>query len=82
MAQPHAAPGVSYVMPVLNEVGYVADAVRSVLAQDYAGPVEVILALGPSTDGTAEVISGLTAADDRIRVVENPGMDIPIGLNR
>ena len=82
MAQPHAATGVSYVMPVLNEVGYLADAVRSVLGQEYAGPVEVILALGPSDDGTAEVVAELLAEDDRIRVVENPEIDIPIGLNR
>ena len=82
MAQPHAATGVSYVMPVLNEVGYLADAVRSVLGQEYAGPVEVILALGPSNDGTAEVVAELLAEDDRIRVVENPEIDIPIGLNR
>ncbi len=81
MPQPDAPPGVSYVMPVLNEVAYIADAVRSVLAQEYDGPVELILALGPSTDGTADVVAGLVAEDPRIRVVENPGMDIPIGLN-
>jgi len=82
MAQtPDARPGVSYVMPVLNEVAYLASAVASVLDQRYDGPVEVILALGPSTDGTADVVAELTAADSRIRVVENPGMDIPIGLN-
>jgi glycosyltransferase involved in cell wall biosynthesis len=82
MAQPHAATGVSYVMPVFNEVGYVADAVRSVLRQEYDGPVEVILALGPSTDGTADVVTALLGEDDRIRVVQNPELDIPIGLNR
>ena len=81
MALPDPAPGVSYVMPVLNEVAYIADAVGSVLRQEYDGPVEVILALGPSTDGTADVVAGLVAADPRIRIVENPGMDIPIGLN-
>lgn len=82
MAQPHAATGVSYVMPVFNEVGYLADAVRSILRQEYAGPVEVILALGPSTDGTADVVTSLLGEDDRIRVVQNPELDIPIGLNR
>ncbi len=81
MALPDPAPGVSYVMPVLNEVAYIADAVGSVLRQEYSGPVEVILALGPSVDGTADVVADLVAADPRIRVVENPGMDIPIGLN-
>lgn len=78
---PNPTPGVSYVMPVLNEVGYIADAVGSILEQSYDGPVEVILALGPSHDGTSEVVDALIAADSRIRVVENPGMDIPIGLN-
>ena len=82
MAQPHAATGVSYVMPVLNEVDYVGDAVRSVLSQQYDGPVEVILALGPSNDGTAEVVAELLRDDERVRVVDNPEVDIPIGLNR
>ena len=73
--------GVSYVMPVLNEADYVEPAIASVLGQDYAGPVEIVLALGPSHDGTRAIIERLAAADDRIRVVENAGMDIPIGLN-
>ncbi|MEP6842777.1 MAG: glycosyltransferase family 2 protein [Pseudolysinimonas sp.] len=79
MAEPRT--GVSYVMPVLNEAGYVEAAIRSVLDQDYSGPVEVVLALGPSHDGTYEIVQRLAAADARIRLVENPGMDIPIGLN-
>ena len=36
--------GVSYVMPVLNDVTHVRAAVESILAQDYAGPVEVLIA--------------------------------------
>jgi hypothetical protein len=40
-----------------------------------------VLALGPSNDGTHEIVRRLAAADARIRLVENPGMDIPIGLN-
>jgi glycosyltransferase involved in cell wall biosynthesis len=74
-------PGVSYVMPVLNEAGYLEAAVHSILTQDYPGEVELVLALGPSTDGTASIVERLLKADRRIRVVENPGMDIPIGLN-
>jgi succinoglycan biosynthesis protein ExoA len=73
--------GVSYVMPVLNEAEYVESAIGSVLGQDYSGPVEIVLAVGPSNDGTHEIIERLSAADDRIRVVRNDGMDIPIGLN-
>ena len=68
-------------MPVLNEAGYLDAAVTSILNQEYAGDVELILALGPSTDGTAGIVEKLLKRDPRIRVVENAGMDIPIGLN-
>ncbi len=74
-------PGVSYVMPVLNEAGYIENAVRTVLAQDYPGEKELILALGPSTDGTDELVERLVADDPRIIVVRNPDTDIPVGLN-
>ena len=74
-------PGVSYVMPVLNEAAYIEDAVASILAQDYPGEWELILAVGPSTDSTGRIIERIVAREPRIRVVENPRIDIPIGLN-
>lgn len=74
-------PGVSYVMPVLNESRYVRAAVESLLAQDYAGPFEVTLAVGPSTDGTDVVLNEMAADDPRIRVVDNPAASTPAGLN-
>ena len=73
--------GVSFVMPVLNERDYLESAVRSVLAQEVPGPMELILALGPSADGTDEIASRLAAEDDRIRLVRNPAAHIPVGLN-
>ncbi len=74
-------PGVSYVMPVLNEVGYVETAVRSILEQAYPGETEIVLALGPSVDDTDAIVERLTELDPRIRTVANPRIDIPIGLN-
>lgn len=74
-------PGVSYVMPVLNEVTEVRAAVQSLLDQDYAGPFEVILALGPSIDGTNELVAEMSAADPRIRAIDNPVGSTPAGLN-
>jgi glycosyltransferase involved in cell wall biosynthesis len=73
--------GVSFVMPVLNERPYLARAVETVLAQELDGPAELVLALGPSTDGTSEVAGALAAADSRIVLVDNPRADIPVGLN-
>ncbi len=68
-------------MPVLNERAYLAHAVESVLSQQLPGEAELVLALGPSTDGTTELARELAAADDRIRLVDNPAADIPVGLN-
>jgi succinoglycan biosynthesis protein ExoA len=76
-----ALPGVSYVMPVLNEATYIEVAIETVLAQDYAGAKELILALGPSTDDTDAIVARLAASDPRITVVHNPDIDIPVGLN-
>lgn len=74
-------PGVSYVMPVLNEVTHVRAAVDSLLAQDYTGPFEVTIALGPSIDGTTQLVEELAAVDRRIRVVDNAVGSTPAGLN-
>lgn len=80
--QPPSSPGVSYVMPVYNEAAYIDDAVASVLAQRYEGEQELVLALGPSTDGTSERVAAIAAREPRVRIVHNPEMAIPIGLNR
>ena len=48
-------PAVAVVMPVLNEENYLEAAISSILAQDYAGTIQVVLALGPSTDSTNEI---------------------------
>ena len=73
--------GVSYVMPVLNDVSHVRAAVESILEQDYAGPVEVLIALGPSIDGTAELVADLASRDARVRVLDNEVGSTPAGLN-
>ena len=75
------APGVSIVVPVLNEERHLADAVAQLLAQRYDGPLEVVLALGPSTDATDEIAASLAAADDRVHLVRNPTGRTPAGLN-
>lgn len=74
-------PSVSVVIPVLNEGRHLRDAVGQVLAQKYAGELEVVLALGPSTDDTDEVAAELVAADTRVRTVTNPSGRTPSALN-
>lgn len=74
-------PAVSVVLPVLNEELHLANAVNSILAQDYSGLFEVILALGPSKDRTDEIAKQLAASDSRITLVENPSGRTAAGLN-
>jgi glycosyltransferase involved in cell wall biosynthesis len=73
--------GVTFVMPVLNEERYLRRAVETVLAQEVPGPVELVIALGPSSDGTDAIARELAASDERIVLVANPAADIPVGLN-
>ncbi|MGZ0710504.1 glycosyltransferase family 2 protein (plasmid) [Coraliomargarita sp. W4R53] len=68
-------------MPVLNERAYLEKAVATVLAQQIDAPMELVVALGPSNDGTTELARTLAAADSRIRLLDNPAADIPVGLN-
>jgi succinoglycan biosynthesis protein ExoA len=68
-------------MPVRNEELNLADSVRSVLSQDYAGEIEVVLAVGPSRDGTLQLSERLAAADPRVTVVPNPTGHIPCAVN-
>lgn len=77
-----ANPTVAYVIPVLNGAAYIAEAVASVLAQDYEGTQKVAVAVGPSHDGTEEIVQGLAAEDSRVLFVENPAGNTPSGLNR
>jgi glycosyltransferase involved in cell wall biosynthesis len=74
-------PPVSVVMPVLNEERHLEEAVGRVLDQEYAGELEVVLAIGPSKDRTEQIAARLAAADARITIVPNPTGKTPAGLN-
>jgi hypothetical protein len=76
-----AWPAVSVVVPVLNEERHLEAAVSNVLDQEYPGPMEVVLAIGPSRDRTADVAALLAARDPRVHLVENPTGRTPAGLN-
>ncbi|WP_328871827.1 glycosyltransferase family 2 protein [Streptomyces sp. NBC_00287] len=74
-------PAVSVIMPVLNEERHLRGAVQAILAQEYAGEMEVVIALGPSTDRTDEIAARLVAEDARIHTVPNPTGRTPAALN-
>ncbi|MGL5864757.1 MAG: glycosyltransferase family 2 protein [Dermatophilaceae bacterium] len=72
---------VSVVMPVLDEERHLEAAVRQVLGQDWPGPLEVVLALGPSTDRTDDVARRLARDESRVVLVVNPSGRTPDALN-
>lgn len=81
MADTGAPLGVSYVMPVLNEVEHIEAAIESLLTQDHPGEFEIILALGPSVDGTNDVVEAMARQEPRIIRVTNEAGSTPSGLN-
>ena len=73
--------GVSIIVPVLQEADYLQTAVEHLLAQDYRGPLEIVLALGPSTDGTNDIARRLATQHPKLRLVDNPSGKTPSALN-
>ncbi|SDB89076.1 Glycosyl transferase family 2 [Raineyella antarctica] len=78
---PAQYPPVSIVMPVRNESRHLENAVTRVLGQEYPGTLEVVIAVGPSTDDTHAIAERLAATDPRVRLVDNPTGRTPAGLN-
>ncbi|MFG2474361.1 glycosyltransferase family 2 protein [Streptomyces fagopyri] len=74
-------PAVSVIMPVLNEERHLRGAVQAILAQEYDGEMEVVIAIGPSTDRTDEIAARLVAEDPRVHTVPNPTGRTPAALN-
>ena len=74
-------PSVTVILPILNEEADLQNCISAILQQDYAGEIEIILALGPSKDNTNQIARNLAAADKRIKLVNNPTGQTAKGLN-
>lgn len=68
-------------MPVLNEEKYLVAAVQAILDQGYQGKLRVILAVGPSEDGTHDVANQIARANSNVIVVDSPTGRTPDSLN-
>jgi glycosyltransferase involved in cell wall biosynthesis len=64
-------PTLSVGMPIYNGEKFVAQAVRSILAQTYRD-LELVISDNASTDRTPEICAGFAAQDPRVRIVRNP----------
>jgi len=72
---------ISVILPLRNEAEHLEEAVTAILSQDFQGKLEVILAIGPSHDGTAEIAQELAKRDLRVVIVANPTGRTAAGLN-
>ena len=69
------APSLAIIVPARDEAASIGRALRSLLAQEYPGPLRIILVDDCSQDGTAEIAAGIT--DPRLTVLT--GAERPVG---
>ncbi|MDQ3310677.1 MAG: glycosyltransferase family 2 protein [Actinomycetota bacterium] len=77
----HAWPDVDVVMPVRNEAGHLEGALAAIDEQEYPGTLRIVVAVGPSSDGTEEIADRLAAQRPDLTVVPSPTGTTPAGLN-
>lgn len=66
-------PFITVVMPVRNEVRFIADTLGQILAQEYPSDrYEILVADGMSDDGTQALVQKIAANNPQIRLLENP----------
>ncbi len=74
-------PSVSVLLPVLDEIDHIMETMTDLLAQDYPGEYEIVVADGGSADGTRGLVDSLAREDRRVRVIDNPRRRQAHGLN-
>jgi glycosyltransferase involved in cell wall biosynthesis len=72
---------ITVILPAFNAAKFLADTLRSVLAQDYPG-FELLVIDDGSTDGTAAIAAGFAAQDDRVRVISQDNGGVAAARNR
>jgi glycosyltransferase involved in cell wall biosynthesis len=76
-----ANPPVSVILTVINEAAHLRAAVSAALNSNYAGELEVVIAVGPSRDQTLDIAHEISSRESRVKVISNPSGKTPSGLN-
>lgn len=69
----------SVIIPVLNRVSTISDAVTSALSQETDFEYNVLVVDNHSTDGTSEKLDRIAAEDSRLKVIRPDRVDLGIG---
>ncbi len=73
---------ISVIVPMYNEAKHIEHLVADLAAQDFEGEIEVIVADGASTDGSADLLEAAAAAAGlHVTIVPNPSRWVSPGLN-
>jgi glycosyltransferase involved in cell wall biosynthesis len=73
---------VSLVIPMRDEERYVGRCLDSLLAQlGGRDDVEILCAVGPSSDRTRDIVQAYGARDPRVLLIDNPRGIVPTGMN-
>jgi len=72
---------ISVILPIRNEAAHLAKVLDAIMSQDFHGSLEVILAIGPSSDGTEQIAAAIAERDNRVVIVSNPTGRTAAGLN-
>ena len=75
-------PSVCIILPVLDEYDAIDDCLSSLHAQDYEGPIEVVVADGGSTDGTLDRLRAWAERWSAVHILDNPDRVQSAGLWR
>lgn len=76
-----ANPGISILMPVLNQARFLRPALASVLGQSWHD-LEIIVADGGSDDGTLDVLREFAARDARLKWISSPDQGAAEAVNK
>ena len=74
-------PTLSVIIPAVNAGFTIEDCLSAIFAQTYSGEMDVVIALGPSSDDTLEIVSKLAYSNKQLKVIENPSGLTPTALN-
>jgi succinoglycan biosynthesis protein ExoA len=74
---------VTLIAPMLNEAGHLEAFIADIAAQDYSGPIDLIVADGGSSDGSADLLEAAAPrANVPLTLLDNPARHVSQGLNR
>jgi GT2 family glycosyltransferase len=83
MATPARIRSVTIVAPMLDEARHVETFVADIAAQDFDGPLDLVVADGDSSDGSARLLQeAASRAGVQLTLLQNPERFVSHGLNR